>query len=123
MIGDPGVGKSNLLLRYAKNKFKFNCQSTIGLEYTTMSMKFDDGVYVKAQIWDTAGQERYRAITNSYYRNAAGALMVYDTTNPISFENIQKWLQELRDHADPKISITLVGNKSDLKSLRAVKFE
>ena len=77
LIGDSGVGKSNLLLRYTKNQFKLNSQSTIGVEFATRSIKVDN-VYVKAQIWDTAGQERYRAITNAYYRNAVGALMVYD---------------------------------------------
>eukprot|EP00347_Sterkiella_histriomuscorum_P005301 403357125 len=123
LIGDAGVGKSNLLLRYTKNQFKINSQSTIGVEFATRNLKMGDDCYVKAQIWDTAGQERYRAITNAYYRNAVGALMVYDISKPNSFENIQKWMQELRDHADSNIAITLIGNKSDLKHLRAVKFE
>lgn len=77
LIGDSGVGKSNLLLRYTRNQFKVNSQSTIGVEFATRSIKVEDQ-YVRAQIWDTAGQERYRAITNAYYRNAVGALLVYD---------------------------------------------
>jgi small GTP-binding protein len=72
---------------------------------------------VKSQIWDTAGQERYRAITNAYYRNAVGALLVYDISKQSSFENIKRWLKELRDHAEDTISIMLVGNKCDLKHL------
>lgn len=75
---------------------------------------------MKAQIWDTAGQERYRAITSAYYRGAVGALLVYDITKKQSFENISRWLRELRDHADSNIVLMLVGNKCDLSHLRAV---
>lgn len=78
---------------------------------------------MKAQIWDTAGQERYRAITSAYYRGALGALLVYDTTKPTTFENVSRWLKELRDHADSNIVIMLIGNKTDLKHLRAVTSE
>ncbi|KMT18418.1 hypothetical protein BVRB_2g025630 isoform B [Beta vulgaris subsp. vulgaris] len=79
-----------------------------------------EGKVVKAQIWDTAGQERYRAITSAYYRGAVGALLVYDITKRQSFDNVLRWLHELRDHADSNIVIMLVGNKSDLKHLRCV---
>ncbi|KAE8291067.1 Ras-related protein Rab-11B ORA3 Precursor [Larimichthys crocea] len=74
----------------------------------------------KAQIWDTAGQERYRAITSAYYRGAVGALLVYDIAKHLTYENVERWLKELRDHADNNIVIMLVGNKSDLRHLRAV---
>jgi Ras-related protein Rab-11A len=82
-----------------------------------------EGRTVKAQIWDTAGQERYRAITSAYYRGALGALLVYDVTKPTTFDNVQRWLKELRDHADANIVIMLIGNKTDLKHLRAVATE
>ncbi|KAL0348205.1 UNVERIFIED_CONTAM: Ras-related protein RABA2a [Sesamum angustifolium] len=82
-----------------------------------------EGRTVKAQIWDTAGQERYRAITSAYYRGALGAVLVYDVTKPITFENVSRWLKELRDHADSNIVIMLIGNKTDLKHLRAVATE
>jgi small GTP-binding protein len=82
-----------------------------------------DGKTVKAQIWDTAGQERYRAITSAYYRGAVGALLVYDMTKTESYEDVEKWLKELRDHADANIVIMLVGNKSDLNHLRDVSRE
>ncbi|KAH9330211.1 hypothetical protein KI387_002319 [Taxus chinensis] len=82
-----------------------------------------EGKTIKAQIWDTAGQERYRAITSAYYRGAVGALLVYDITKPTTFENVGRWLKELRDHADSNIVIMLVGNKSDLKHLRGVSTE
>lgn len=75
---------------------------------------------MKAQIWDTAGQERYRAITSAYYRGAVGALLVYDITKRQTFDNVQRWLRELRDHADSNIVIMMAGNKSDLSHLRAV---
>lgn len=80
-----------------------------------------EGKTVKAQIWDTAGQERYRAITSAYYRGAVGALMVYDITKRQTFDNVQRWLRELREHADSNIVIMMAGNKSDLNHLRAVQ--
>ncbi|KAG2294695.1 hypothetical protein Bca52824_041364 [Brassica carinata] len=78
---------------------------------------------VKAQIWDTAGQERYRAITSAYYRGAVGAFLVYDVTRRVTFENVDRWLKELRDHTDDNIVVMLVGNKADLRHLRAVSTE
>ena len=79
-----------------------------------------EGKTVKAQIWDTAGQERYRAITSAYYRGAVGALLVYDITKRQTFDNVQRWLRELRDHADSNIVIMMAGNKADLNHLRAI---
>ncbi|MED6122797.1 Ras- protein RABA1f [Stylosanthes scabra] len=91
-------------------------------KFATRSIKVDDKV-VKAQIWDTAGQERYRAITSAYYRGAVGALLVYDVTRHVTFENVARWLKELRDHTDANIVVMLVGNKADLRHLRAVSVE
>lgn len=119
LIGDSGVGKSNLLTRFTRNEFNLESRSTIGVEFATRTIEID-GKRVKAQIWDTAGQERYRAITSAYYRGAVGALIVYDISKSESYESISKWLKELRDHADENIVIELVGNKSDLDHLRAV---
>jgi len=119
LIGDSGVGKSNLLSRFTRNEFNLDSKSTIGVEFATRTLSIDDKT-IKAQIWDTAGQERYRAITSAYYRGAVGALLVYDIAKHSSFVNATRWLKELRDHADAKIIIMLVGNKSDLKHLRAV---
>uniref|UniRef100_A0AAX7VHY1 small monomeric GTPase n=1 Tax=Astatotilapia calliptera TaxID=8154 RepID=A0AAX7VHY1_ASTCA len=119
LIGDSGVGKSNLLSRFTRNEFNLESKSTIGVEFATRSIQVD-GKTVKAQIWDTAGQERYRAITSAYYRGAVGALLVYDIAKHLTYENVERWLKELRDHADSNIVIMLVGNKSDLRHLRAV---
>ncbi|KAF7664918.1 hypothetical protein LDENG_00162240 [Lucifuga dentata] len=114
LIGDSGVGKSNLLSRFTRNEFNLESKSTIGVDIQV------DGKTIKAQIWDTAGQERYRAITSAYYRGAVGALLVYDIAKHLTYENVERWLKELRDHADNNIVIMLVGNKSDLRHLRAV---
>jgi len=122
LIGDSGVGKSNLLSRFTRNEFNLESKSTIGVEFATRSINVD-GKTVKAQIWDTAGQERYRAITSAYYRGAVGALLVYDIAKHATYVNVTRWLKELRDHADSNIVIMLVGNKSDLKHLRAVATE
>ncbi|KAJ3733958.1 ras family-domain-containing protein [Lentinula guzmanii] len=122
LIGDSGVGKSNLLSRFTRNEFNLESKSTIGVEFATRSINVD-GKTVKAQIWDTAGQERYRAITSAYYRGAVGALLVYDIAKHATYVNVTRWLKELRDHADSNIVIMLVGNKSDLKHLRAVPTE
>ncbi|ORX91965.1 small GTPase [Basidiobolus meristosporus CBS 931.73] len=122
LIGDSGVGKSNLLSRFTRNEFNLESKSTIGVEFATRTIQVE-GKTIKAQIWDTAGQERYRAITSAYYRGAVGALLVYDITLRPTFENVNRWLKELRDHADNNIVVMLVGNKSDLRHLRAVPTE
>jgi len=120
LIGDSGVGKSNLLSRFTRNEFNLESKSTIGVEFATKSIQ-SDGKTIKAQIWDTAGQERYRAITSAYYRGAVGALLVYDISKRITYDNVSRWLKELRDHADPNIVIMLVGNKKDLRHMRQVQ--
>ncbi|CAO3692249.1 hypothetical protein INT44_003568 [Umbelopsis vinacea] len=119
LIGDSGVGKTNLLGRFTRNEFNLESKSTIGVEFATRSIQVDNKT-IKAQIWDTAGQERYRAITSAYYRGAVGALLVYDISKHSTYESVSRWLKELRDHADSNIVIMLVGNKSDLRHLRAV---
>ncbi|PRP78835.1 hypothetical protein PROFUN_01008 [Planoprotostelium fungivorum] len=117
LIGDSGVGKSNLLSRFTRNEFSLDSKSTIGVEFATRTVTCD-GKIIKAQIWDTAGQEKYRAITSAYYRGAVGALLVYDITRPQTFEHLERWLQELLNHSDKNIII--VGNKSDIVNMRAV---
>lgn len=120
LIGDSGVGKSNLLSRFTRNEFYLETKSTIGVEFATRSITVDNKI-IKTQIWDTAGQERYRSITKAYYRGAVGALIVYDITKGVTFQNLSKWVTELREHALSNVIIMLVGNKCDLKHLREVK--
>jgi len=122
LIGDSGVGKSNLLSRFTRNEFNLETKSTIGVEFATRSIQ-TEGKTIKSQIWDTAGQERYRAITSAYYRGAVGALLVYDIAKYSTFKNVERWLTELRENADRNIVIMLVGNKSDLRHLREVPTE
>ncbi|KAL7004044.1 Rab GTPase ypt31 [Cystobasidiomycetes sp. EMM_F5] len=110
---------SPVLSRFTRNEFNLESKSTIGVEFATRSIAVDNKT-IKAQIWDTAGQERYRAITSAYYRGAVGALLVYDIAKHQTYVNVTRWLKELRDHADSNIVIMLVGNKSDLRHLRAV---
>jgi Ras-related protein Rab-11A len=119
LIGDSGVGKSNILSRFTRKEFNLESKATIGVEFAQKSLEID-GKVIRAQIWDTAGQERYRAITSAYYRGAVGALLVYDISKASSFENVDKWLKELKDHADSQTVVMLTGNKSDLKHLRAI---
>lgn len=119
LIGDSGVGKTNLLSRYTRNEFDAESKTTIGVEFSTRNMVIK-GKTIRAQIWDTAGQERYRAITSVYYRQAVGALVVYDITKKHTFDNLHKWLGELKQHADPNVCVMVVGNKTDLKQHRTV---
>ncbi|SJK86039.1 Rab family, other [Babesia microti strain RI] len=114
LIGDATVGKSYLLSRYIKNSLPPVAKATIGVEFATRTVPLQTGGTVKAQIWDTAGQERYRSITSAHYRRAVGAVLVYDVTNRQSFTNVQKWLDELRQAAEPDVIVILVGNKVDL---------
>jgi small GTP-binding protein len=122
LIGDSGVGKTNLLSRFTRDQFNPDSKSTIGVEFATKTLEIE-GKTVKAQIWDTAGQERYRAITSAYYRGAIGALLLYDVSSALTFQSLTRWLQELRENADSNIVVMLVGNKCDLQELRAVATE
>eukprot|EP01013_Petalomonas_cantuscygni_P024301 TRINITY_DN45904_c0_g1_i1.p1 TRINITY_DN45904_c0_g1~~TRINITY_DN45904_c0_g1_i1.p1 ORF type:complete len:210 (-),score=30.71 TRINITY_DN45904_c0_g1_i1:541-1170(-) len=122
VIGDSGVGKSNLMTRYALDDFNIDSASTIGVEYMCRSVPVD-GKEVKVQIWDTAGQERFRAISRSIYHGAKGALIVYDITNQASFDAVPQWLSELKRYVAPNTAIILVGNKVDLEHSRVVRRE
>jgi len=115
ITGDSAVGKSSLLVRLTDQRFLANPDPTLGVEFGSKLITLpDDNKVVKLQCWDTAGQESFRAITRSYYRGAAGCLLVYDVTSRKSFINAQSWLAEVREYADPHVSCILVGNKVDL---------
>ena len=122
IIGDSGVGKSNLMTRYTNNDFSNESQPTIGVEFMTKNVEVGNRE-AKVQIWDTAGQERFRAISRSIYHGAKGAFLVYDITRPETFDNMQQWLQELKAHVHATCQIYLIGNKCDLEHLRVVKKE
>jgi Ras-related protein Rab-11A len=122
LIGDSGVGKTNILGRYLKNEFNYDSKTTVGVEFGAKRLEID-GVKIKTQIWDTAGQERFRSITNAYYKGAKGALLVYDVTRRDTFDSINKWVPELIQAGDKQVTIILVGNKIDLESERQVSSE
>jgi len=119
LIGDSGVGKSCILLRFADDSFTNNYISTIGVDFKMKTIEKDEKK-IKLQIWDTAGQERFQTITTSYYRGAHGLIIVFDITSKTSFDNVQKWLDDINAHAPPNVARVLVGNKSDLESKRMV---
>jgi Ras-related protein Rab-1A len=122
IIGNSGVGKSCLLLRFAEDMFSDNYISTIGVDFKIRKLDLE-GKSIKLQIWDTAGQERFRTITKSYYRGSNGIVVVYDITDRESFDQVQHWMSEIDAHASAEVCRLLVGNKADLNDKRAVKTE
>eukprot|EP01055_Gregarina_sp_Pseudo9_P000393 Gregarina_sp_Pseudo_9__392@NODE_1257_length_1737_cov_23_869258_g1182_i0_p2_GENE_NODE_1257_length_1737_cov_23_869258_g1182_i0NODE_1257_length_1737_cov_23_869258_g1182_i0_p2_ORF_typecomplete_len211_score20_80Ras/PF00071_22/5_4e67Roc/PF08477_13/9e26Roc/PF08477_13/3_7e03Arf/PF00025_21/2_5e19GTP_EFTU/PF00009_27/9_5e07FeoB_N/PF02421_18/1_1e06Gtr1_RagA/PF04670_12/2_6e06MMR_HSR1/PF01926_23/2e05ATPase/PF06745_13/0_00048RsgA_GTPase/PF03193_16/2_5RsgA_GTPase/PF03193_16/0_12SRPRB/PF09439_10/0_00028AAA_22/PF len=113
IIGDTGVGKSCLLLQFTDKRFRNDHDLTIGVEFGARTVTID-GKQLKLQIWDTAGQESFRSITRSYYRGAAGALLVYDISRRETFNHLTKWLDEVRQNSNVNMTIVLIGNKCDL---------
>jgi len=125
-IGDSGVGKSWLLLRWSGETAKITkhgtSMPTIGIDFKMKSVPVD-GKRIKVQVWDTAGQERFRTITTSYYRNCQGILLVYDITDRNSFNNIRTWMSQIQLHADNNVCKILLGNKCDLLQQRVINFD
>ena len=122
IIGDQAVGKSCLSIQFTDHKFRHRHELTIGVEYGSKTIEIK-GKTIKIQIWDTAGQEKFHSIISSYYKGAAGALLVYDITSHESFEHIESWLKELKEKGSNNICCILVGNKKDLEEDRKVMKE
>eukprot|EP01067_Filipodium_phascolosomae_P009022 Filipodium_phascolosomae@DN7946_c0_g1_i1.p1 len=122
LIGDSGVGKSCLLLRFADDTYTDSYISTIGVDFKIRTIDLDAKT-VKLQIWDTAGQERFRTITSSYYRGAHGIIIVYDVTDKDSFQNVKNWINEIDKYATENVNKLLVGNKCDLKAKKVVSYD
>ncbi|XP_053202801.1 ras-related protein Rab-35-like [Panonychus citri] len=118
IIGDSGVGKSSLLLRFADDTFSGNYITTIGVDFKIKTLEVD-GQKIKLQIWDTAGQERFRTITATYYRGTHGVIVVYDVSNGDTFANVKRWLHEIDQNCEDVCRI-LVGNKNDDPNLKLV---
>ena len=121
-MGDAGVGKSSIILRYTKNEFNSQMVSSIGVDFKAKDIIVNNKK-VKLQLWDTAGHERFRTITTSYYRGAHGIATVFDLTNRESFEHVEKWLEEINKYAKENVMRFLIGNKSDLVNERQVSYE
>jgi len=119
IVGETGVGKSCLLLRYADNFFSQSYISTIGVDFKIKKLQLNDKM-LKLQIWDTAGQERYRTIVASFYRGANGILLVFDVTDPNTFLNCKHWLSEIKKNTSEGTAIVLIGNKCDQENKRMV---
>ena len=122
IVGDSGVGKTNLITRFASDKFDKNSKATIGVEFIYKTIKINNEIF-KIEIWDTAGQERYKSITSAYYKGARGAIVVYDITSEDSFKNIDVWIEEVKSKATSNLQIMLIGNKSDLFKDRKISKE
>ncbi|KAG5636546.1 GTPase Ypt2 [Sphagnurus paluster] len=122
LIGDSGVGKSCLLLRFCDDAWTPSFITTIGIDFKIRTIELD-GKRIKLQIWDTAGQERFRTITTAYYRGAMGILLVYDVTDERSFNNIRTWHSNIEQHASEGVNKILIGNKSDWTDKKAVTEE
>ena len=122
LVGDSGVGKTNIMSKYLKNEFREDSKATVGVEFGSKQFNIQ-GHQVKAQIWDTAGQERYKAITSAYYKGAKGAFIVYDITRKNTFDSVSRWVSDISAAADKRITLILIGNKSDLEDQRQVTKE
>ncbi|KAK4487635.1 hypothetical protein RD792_005713 [Penstemon davidsonii] len=120
LVGDSGVGKSCIVLRFVRGQFDPTSKVTVGASFLSQTIALQDSTTVKFEIWDTAGQERYAALAPLYYRGAAVAVIVYDITSPESFTKAQYWVKELQKHGSPDIVMALVGNKADLQEKREV---
>ena len=122
IVGDAGVGKSCLITKASKGVFDETYSATLGFEFMTFNVKFDEKV-IKLQIWDTCGQEIYRSLIQSFYRNATLAMLVYSIDSRETFNNIKAWLKEIKLQSSPDIKIFLIGNKADLEYNRQVKID
>ena len=122
LIGDSGVGKTNIMSKYLKNQFMENSKATVGVEFGSKLFNHE-GHKIKAQIWDTAGQEKYKAITGAYYKGSKGAFVVYDITRKETFASVERWVNDLKSTSDPKLTIILIGNKNDMEDQRQVTKE
>jgi Ras-related protein Rab-22 len=119
LLGDAGVGKSSLVLRFVTNSFDKYSESTIGASFMS-KLLLVDGAPIKYQIWDTAGQEKYHSLAPMYYRGAAAAIIVYDITRAASFQTLKNWVRELQQLGPENIVLAVCGNKSDLEEKREV---
>ncbi|EEB09162.1 GTPase Ypt4 [Schizosaccharomyces japonicus yFS275] len=126
LVGPSGTGKSCLLKRFVDNEWCDNIRHTVGIDFASKVLKIGSESQckrIKLQLWDTAGQEKFRSVARSYYKGAAGAILVYDTTSKQSFEELSSWLSDIRAMAPLTLCVVLAGTKSDLQDMRVVSTE
>ncbi|KAG1454162.1 hypothetical protein G6F46_009335 [Rhizopus delemar] len=121
-LGEQSVGKTSLITRFMYDTFDNSYQATIGIDFLSKTMYLEDRT-VRLQLWDTAGQERFRSLIPSYIRDSSVAVVVYDITNRVSFQNTSKWIEDVRAERGLEVIIVLVGNKTDLSDKREVTLE
>ena len=122
VLGDSGVGKTNIIHRYITDTFNTETKATIGVEFFIKTFRVNNDI-IKLEIWDTAGQERYKSITSAYYKGSRGVLLVYDITRYTTFENLEKWMNEINEKVKGSLKMMIIGNKSDLNDERKVDIE
>jgi Ras-related protein Rab-8A len=122
LVGDSGVGKTCILVRFSEDAFNSTFISTIGIDFKIRTVDIE-GKKIKLQIWDTAGQERFRSIMTCYYRGAMGIMLVYDVTAEKSFDNIRNWIRNIEENATADVEKMILGNKCDLEESRVVSRE
>jgi len=123
LIGDSGVGKSSVLLKYTTNEFMQLSSSTVGLEFASKNVEIDNETIIKLQIWDTAGQESYKSIVRSFYKHAKAVFLVYQVNRKDTFESLKSWMHEIRENSCEDIVVVLMGNQCDLVKERQVTYE
>ena len=123
LLGDSTVGKTCFLLRYVDDSFLDLHMATIGLDYRLKTLILEEQKIVKVQLWDTAGQDKFRAITRNYYKGASGIILIFDVTNVKTYENIKKWINEIKEEISEKVAIVLIGNKIDNVQERKISKE
>lgn len=121
LIGDSGIGKSSLMIRFVDDKFNYQYISTIGVDFKISTIDYNNKT-IKYQIWDTAGQDRFRTITSSYYRGSQATIICYDITDHNTFDNVNKWLDEVKKYSVNIPILILVGTKLDLEEKREVSY-
>ena len=122
IVGDQGVGKSCLAIKASRNYFEDYYSPTVGFEFVSFNVRVQDKI-IKLQIWDTCGQEVYRSLISSFFRSASLAIIVYSIDTEDSFNNIEKWLNDIKTQSNPDIKIFLIGNKADLEDKRRLTKE
>lgn len=114
LTGAAAVGKTSLVQRFIKNRFQANYKLTVGVDILTKDVEFRSGEIATLSIWDIGGQQRFEFIRSTFYKGAAGALLVFDLTREQTYIETRKWLTEIRQFSNERIPFVLIGNKADL---------